>query len=188
MELKLTKTMSCRIAAQGRWGNAAAAFMGLSFFLRMVYYFGLRNLRDIGVFEVIFAVVLPLVISVAFILALKLPKLNQSRYLGILAAAAAVNYLFIATPSFAGILCDVLVLGLGVLVLGACEGFVPQRKWLLWADQGTLVFRVLFVDLFGFILPLGELNLLGYIPQCSNLFTVVALCMLTHALRLRKNG
>ena len=45
MELKLSKTTQCSLDAKGKWGSRAAAWMGLSFFLRMVYYFGLKNLR-----------------------------------------------------------------------------------------------------------------------------------------------
>ena len=59
MELNVSKSMTCRLAAKGRWGESAAAWMGLSFFLRMVYYFGLKNLNDVPVFEIIFSVVLP---------------------------------------------------------------------------------------------------------------------------------
>ena len=31
MELKFEKNMSCRLASRGKWGNLAAAWMGLSF-------------------------------------------------------------------------------------------------------------------------------------------------------------
>ena len=63
MELKLSKSMTCRLAAKGKWGEYAAAWMGLSFFLRMVYYFGFMNLKDVPGFEIVFSVVLPLLIG-----------------------------------------------------------------------------------------------------------------------------
>ncbi len=193
MELKLTKAMSCRVAVKGRWGNRAAAMMGVSFFLRMVYYFGLRNLRDVPTMEVVFSVVLPLLLGMAFLLTLKLFRLNlklseptQTRIVGVLAMAAALNYPLAAGIRLDEVVSDVLVLGLGVLLLGACEGYVPQRKWLLWVAVGTLAFRVLFVDLVGYILPLSQWDILGYLPQCANLFLTAALCCLAPALRLRK--
>ena len=48
MELKFEKNMSCRLASRGKWGSLAAAWMGLSFFLRMVWYFGLMNFNDLA--------------------------------------------------------------------------------------------------------------------------------------------
>lgn len=186
MELKLAKTMSCRVAARGRWGNYAAASMGLSFFLRMVYYFGLMNFNDIPGSEIVFRVVLPLAVSIAFILMLKVKALNQPILAGVMAAAFAVNYFFAETMSFGGIVSGVLVLALAALILAAILGYVPERKWLLWAAAAVLAFRVLFVDLFGYILPLSELKIVAYIPMCSNLFGVAAVCFLCSALRLRK--
>ena len=91
MELKFEKNMSCRLAARGKWGNLAAAWMGLSFFLRMVFYFGLTNFNDLGASELIFRVALPLLISVAFILVLKIKDLGKP----LLAAGLAVAYLML---------------------------------------------------------------------------------------------
>lgn len=186
MELKFEKSMSCRVAARGRWGNQAAAFMGLSFFLRMVYYFGLMNFNDIPAFEIVFRVVLPLAISIAFILMLKIRKLNYPLAAGVMAVLFAVNYFFAENMGAGGILSGILMLALAVLILLAVLGYVPERKWLLWAATGVLAFRVVFVDLFGYLLPLTELKLVTYIPMASNLFGVAALCILCSALRLRK--
>lgn len=186
MELKLSKSMECRLAARGRWGNAAAAWMGLSFFLRMAYYFGLRNLNDVPGMEIAFSVVLPLAVSVAFILMLKLPKLSHPLAAGILAVVFAVNYFFAETMSVGGVLSGVLVLAMAGLLLAAVLGYIPERKWLLWAGMAALGFRVLFVDLFGYLLPLSELKVVAYIPMASNLFGVAALASLCAALRLKK--
>lgn len=186
MDLKLSKTMTCRVAAKGRWGSTAAAGMGLSFFLRMVYYFGLTNLRDVGAFELIFRVVLPLAVSVVFILMLKIPKQNSPIAAGVLAAAYAVNYFFAAQMSFAGVVSALLVLAAAVLLLGAALGYVPERKWVVWAGAAALAWRFLFVDLFGYVLPLTEWKIIAYIPECSNLFGVAAVSLLCPALRLRK--
>ena len=186
MELKFAKNMSCRLAARGKWGSAAAAWMGLSFFLRMVYYFGLMNFNDLPAGEIVWRVVLPLAVSVAFILTLKVKRLGHPLVAGGLAVAWAVNYFFAETMSFGGVVSGILCLATAALVLAAALGYVPERKWLLWAGTGALLFRVLFVDLFSHILPLGEWNIVSYIPMASNLFGVAALSSLCAALRLRK--
>ena len=49
-----------------------------------------------------------------------------------------------------------------------------------------VAFRLLFVDVFGHILPLTELKLIAYIPRASNLFGVFSLASLCAALELKK--
>lgn len=186
MELKLSKSMTCRIAVKGRWGKAAAAWMGLSFFLRMVYYFGLQNMNDVPPFEIGFSVVLPLLISVAFILCLKLEKLNQPMVIAGLCVAFAVNGFLSEKLSFGVVLSAVLVLAMAGLILAAVLGYIPERKWLLRAGMAALGFRVLFVDLFGYILPLGDWQIVAWIPKASNLSGVAAISTLCVALRLKK--
>ena len=186
MELKLSKDTQCRLDAKGKWGCRAAAWMGLSFFLRMVYYFGLMNLKDVPGMEVAFSVVLPLIVSVALILMLKLPKLNYPIAAGGLSVAFAVNYFFMERMNFAGVLSGILVLAVAGLILAAVLGYIPERRWLLWAAMAALAFRVLFVDVFGYILPLTQLNPVAYIPRASNLFGAAAVCCLSAALELKK--
>lgn len=186
MELKFEKNMTCKLAARGKWGNAAAAWMGLSFFLRMVYYFGLKNLNDVPGFEIFFSVVLPLAVSVAFILMLKLPKLNHPMAAAGLAAGFAVNYFLTEQMGFGGILSGLGVLAMAALIVAAVLGYVPERKWLLWTGLGAMGIRVLFVDLFGWVLPLLKLQFSGAIPAASNLFGVLAIASLCAAMRLRK--
>ncbi len=186
MELKLSKSMTCRVSAKGSWGERAAAWMGLSFFLRMVYYFGFMNLNDIPGFEIAFSVVLPIAVSVVFILMLKLPKLSHPLAAAGLALAFAVNYFFAERMNVGGVLSGILVLAMAGLILAAVLGYIPERKWLLWAGMAVLGVRVLFVDLFGYVLPLSKLKLIAYIPKAANLFGVLAISCLCAALKLQK--
>lgn len=186
MKVKLSKSMTCDLGAQSTWGQRSAAWMGLSFFLRMVYYFAFLNLNDVPGGEIVFSVVLALAISVAFILVMKLKKLNNPMIAAGLAVAFAVNYFLTEQMNFGGVVCGILVLALAGMILAAVLGYIPERKWLLWTAAGVLGFRLLFVDVIGFILPLSELKLIAYIPHASNLFGVVALASLCAALKLKK--
>ena len=189
MELKLSKNTRCSLDAPGKYGSRAAAWMGLSFFLRMVYYFGLQNLNDLSGGEIAFSLVLPLIISAAFILVLKLPKLPKLNYpiaAASLSVAFAVNYFFMETMSFGGALSGILVLICAGMILAAVLGYIPERRWLLWAGMAALGFRVLFVDLFGYILPLTQWNPVAYISMASNLFGAAAVCCLCAALELKE--
>ena len=185
MELKLSKNTQCRLEAKGKWGHWAAAWMGLSFFLRMVYYFGLMNLNDVSGGEIFFSVVLPLIVSVAFILVLKLPKLNYPIAAACLAVALSLDYFLTERMSFGGVLSGILMLVAAGLSLAAVLGYIPERKWLLWTAMAALGFRVLFVDLFGYILPLTDWNPVSYIPMASNFFSVAAVACLCAALELK---
>ena len=186
MELKFDKTTVCRLAARGKWGNLAAAWMGLSFFLRMVWYFGLMNFNDLAGGEIALRVVLPLLISVGFILMLKLKALGLPMVSGVMALVYAVSYFFCETMTFGGVLSGILLLTTAGLLLAAVLGYVPERKWLIWAAVITVAFRLLFVDLLGYILPLSELKPFAYIPFASNACGLIAICYLSGALRLRK--
>ena len=184
MELKFEKNTACKIAARGKWGSAAAAWMGLSFFLRMVCYFGLKNLRDVPAMEIFFSVVLSLVIGIGLILVLKIPKLTHPLAVAGLTGAFAVNYLLTEQMHFGGIVSAIAVLALAGMIIAAILGYIPQRKWLLWTGIVTLGIRVLCVDLFGWVLPLLKLEFSGSILTASNLFAVTAFALLTAALRL----
>lgn len=189
MELKLSKSTLCRLDLESNWCRRAAAWMGLSFFLRMVYYFGLKNLNDVPGGEIAFSVILPLVVSVAFILLLKLPKLSGLNYpitAASLSMAVAVNYFLTEQMNVAGVLSGILLLAVAGGIMAAVLGYIPERKWLLWASMAALVFRALFVDLLGYILPLSQIDLIAYIPMASNLFAAAAVCCLSAALKLKK--
>ena len=186
MELKFEKTTVCRLAPRGKWGNLAAAWMGLSFFLRMVWYFGLMNFNDLAGGEIALRVVLPLLIAVGFILMLKLKALEIPAVAGVMAAVYSVSYFFAENMTLAGVLSGILLLATAGLILAAVLGYVPERKWLIWAAIATAAFRLVFVDLLGYILPLSELKPFAYIPFASNACGLIAICYLSCALRLRK--
>ena len=190
MELKLSKSTPCTLDLEDKWSHRAAAWMGLAFFLRMVYYFGLKNLNDVPGGEVFLSVVLPLIISVAFILVLKLPKLPMLNYpitVASLSLAVAVNYFFMERMNFGGVLSGLLILLVAGMILAAVLGYIPQRKWLLWAAMAAIAFRALFVDLFGYILPLTKIDLVAYVPMASNLFGAAAVCCVSATLKFKKS-
>ena len=186
MKLKLSKCMPCDLGAQSTWGQRAAAWMGLSFFLRMVFYFGFMILKDVPTGEIVFSVVLALTISVAFILMLKLKRLNLALVAAGLCVAFAVNYFLTEQMNFGGGVSASLVLAMAGMILASVLGYIPERKWLRWTGMAVGAFRLLFVDVFGYILPLSELKPFAYIPFASNACGLIAICYLSGALRLRK--
>lgn len=185
MKLTFEKNTVCRLALDSKWSRRAAAWMGLSIFLRMVYYFGLMNLRDVPGFEIFFSVVLTLAVCVGFILTLRLPKLHFPIVtLGLSLGFAALTF-FGGGLNFGSILSALVTLALAGLILAAFLGYIPERKWLLWAGVAALAVRILLVDL-GCLLPLTELDLFGYVRVSSTLFGTAAIASLGAALELKK--
>ncbi len=168
----------CTIAAESKWATYSAAAMGISFFLRMVYYFGLVNLRDVGGMELFFGLILPVLTALVFIAALKIPALRLNLVFLVLAAIVSIDYFFTTALSVSGVISGILQLAAAALFGAVCLGVVPQAQYLPLAGLAVLAFRVVFVDLFGLILPLNELALFQYVAQCANLFSMAALSLL----------
>ena len=185
MKLKLNPAglSGSSVDAGSKCAIYAAACMGGSFFLRMVYYFGLMNLRDIGGFELFFGLILPCLTAVVFVLALKIPVLNRNVVFLTLAAIAAVNYFFTASLGVSGVVSGILQLAAVILFGAVCLSLPVDRAWLRIAGAAVLAFRVIFVDLFGFLLPLGEFAPIPYVARCADLFSLAALSLLVLAVR-----
>lgn len=175
--MNLTKLLSgCEIDRDSKWARYAAAAMGGSFFARMVYYFGLVNLRDIGGGTLFAGLILPVLTAIVFILALKLPRLKHPVLFPVLAALCAVSYFFTATGAGA-IVSGVLQLAVVGLFVALCLGKLPKPELLPIGGLVMLAVRVLFADLFGFLLPLSEFALIPYVLQCADLFSMMALAL-----------
>lgn len=185
MKLNLNQTQGVvyTLDPGSKWCAYAAASMGIAFFLRIACYFAFSNLRDIGAFEIVFSLVLPVCLSAAFILTLKIPKLRNPLVLPIISAAIAVNYFLSAELSFSGILCGVLQLCAAATLMMAALGKLPNVSVAVTAGIAAIIFRVLFVDLFGFILPLTEFSPAVYLNQSYHLFALAAIAFLCLDLR-----
>ena len=116
----------------------------------------------------------------------ELKKLTHPMAAAGLCVAFAVNYFLTEQMNFGGVVSGILVLAMAGMILAAVLGYIPERKWLLWTGMAVVAFRLLFVDVIGYILPLTELKLIAYIPRASNLFGVFSLASLCAALQLKK--
>lgn len=176
--MNLTKLLSgCAVDQNSKWARYAAAAMGGSFFLRMVYYFGLVNLKDVGGGALFAGLILPALTAAVFVLAIKLPKLNHPAVFPALSVIVAVNYFFTATGTGA-IVSGVLQLLCVGLYLALCLGKLPKPELLPIASLAVLAVRVVFADLLGFLLPLAQFRLVPYVLQCADLCALASLSLL----------
>ena len=97
-----------------KWCGIFSAFMGGSLFFTTVRYFGLINLVDCGFGEILFLMILPMLISVAFVVLVWGMQLNAPGIYGILGMCCCA--LLIIGSIFTG---DILRIILSILGYGA---------------------------------------------------------------------
>lgn len=182
--MNLAKSARCHIRMQSRWASASAVCMGISVFLRTVYYFGLVNLRDLNGFEIAMDVIFPMVIAAGYLVMIKALQLNSPTLFGGLIGLYAVNYLMLMNATTAGVIVGVLLVITALLFIATGLGYVPVRLPVVGAAAVLVLFRFFVVDLNGYILPLTEFRPVVYLPDASNLFGILAVALMAPALQL----
>ncbi len=183
--MNLTRKVRCHIQMESRWAHASAVCMGLSVFLRSVYYFGLTNLNDLSGFDLSAHVIFPIILASGFLFMMKGLRVNSPILFGGLIAAYAINYMIIMDGSIASIVGAVLLVVTAVLFVVTAMGYFSNRLPLIMSGFFMLVFRVTAVDLFMYILPLDEFRPMSYLPEASNFFVLAAIAMMCAALQLK---
>ena len=121
---------------KSKWIQPCAMLMGLSFFLRIFYYFGFRFVSDWSFWDVIFQILLPLVFAGVFTISLWTMHRDLPGFYGILSAGFCI---LMATWSFYSgnflymLLCIIYYIPAGAVLLGTSTGLLP----------GTLVSTVM---------------------------------------------
>lgn len=183
--MNLTKRVRCQIRMDSRWANASAVCMGLSIFLRTVYYFGLVNLNDLDGFSLGVQVVVPMVLAAGYLLVIRGLRINSPILVGGLMTAYAVSGILMTDAGAAGMIAGVVLIAAAVLFVVTGIGYLPNRLPLIAAGAAALLIRFVAVDLMGCILPLAEFHPIAYLPEVSNLLGVAAIAVMCPALYLR---
>lgn len=184
--MNLTKLARCHIRMQSRWASASAVCMGISVFLRTVYYFGLINLRDLNGFEIAMDVIFPMVIAAGYLVMIKALQLNSPTLFGGLIGLYAVNYLLLMNATTAGVVVGALLVITALLFIATGLGFLPNRIPVVAAAAVLVLFRLVVVDLNGYILPVMEFRPVAYLPDASNLFGILAVALMAPALQVSR--
>lgn len=82
----------CVIRMEDRWITPSLLMAGLSFFILMVSYFGLRNLSDCSAAEIVFTLALPGVIMVGYMALMRGLRFPVTPVYGIMGAMLCVVY------------------------------------------------------------------------------------------------
>ena len=173
--MKLKQLIRYEMCFEGKWPDFCAAFMGVSFFLRILYYFGFLNLNDISGGEIFVSLILPLLLCCVFIVIFRLIKWNAPGIYAILGSAFCLLMLIWNFSSG-----DILRILLGtfmyiiaaVALLAAAGGYLPSKL------IATVIFGAIAVFRFCNY-SLEQPNIGAYIFEFSSISIIVSLVALT---------
>ena len=161
----------------GKSMSGALIMCGLAFFLRAVYYFGCVQIESVSFWELLTWMFLPMLLEAAFIVMLRVLRLNLPGIYAIMAAAVGLLMVF-QSFGYGSILRTILsiiaYLGCSVLIIGVAGGYLSKQI----AVAGYVVTAL--VRFFGF--ELGQmvfrLRLTAFIKDATGLFALIGLMYL----------
>ena len=162
-----------------KWTAACGALMGLSFFLRIVYYFGLMNLRDVGIIELLTSAIIGIILCGGAVICLNGLRLDAPGLYGLMGALQCFLLIILSftTGSPVRIILAIIWYVLAALVfLATVGGYLPGRL------LAGLMFAIpFFVRLFFF--DIGRIGLIKWFQELAVLSVLVALGCLAMGLK-----
>lgn len=179
--MKLKQYLRFEVNFKSRWIETSAALMGISIFLRILFYFAVTNLRDIGGLELFFSMLLGLALSSVFIICLTCLRLNAPGLYGIIGTAICLTYIvlsFMSGDPVRIVLSFFWYLLSAIVLLATTGGYLPGRLFsaLLFATAVTV--RFFFYDL-------GKLNFVEWVRELPALCIIASLGCLVMGFRPR---
>lgn len=181
--MRLKKYNQYHVDFDSKWTGACGALMGLSFFLRIVYYFALMNLKDVPFIEMLTSMILGILLCGGFVVCLICFRLNAPGLFGILGVAQCA-ILMLATFTSGNILRIILAILwyvlCAVVFVVTINGNLPGRLLagaLFWF--GAFV-RIVFFDL-------GKIGLFLWVQEFAVLSVLIALGCFAMGLKAANN-
>lgn len=169
--MNLKRYTQFHINFDSKWIATASALMGLSFFLRIVYYFGLVSLRDVGVIELIASVIIGILLCGGFVVFLQCLRRNAPGLYGIIGAAQCLMIIilsFTTGDAWRIVLAVIWYVLAGSVLLATVGGYLPGRL------LGAVMFFIPFIVRF-FFYDLGHIGLIRWVQELAVLSILVAL-------------
>jgi len=162
-----------------KYTSACSALMGLSFFLKLAYYFALVSFRDVQVLELIGSMIIGIVISGGMVVCLKCVHYNAPKMYGLVGVLECVILLLL---SFTG--------GNTLRIVLSLLWYVPTAVILLMTINGYLPGRLLSAVMFWiaavvrfFLFDLGKLSLIRWFGELAVIAMLVAFGCLVMGLK-----
>lgn len=173
--MKLNQMIRVRYQVQfdSKWISYSAFFAGLMFFLLCVEYFGLKNLSEIGMGDILVSVALPLLILTCFVILLRGFRFKVTPVYGII---SAVFCLFMIVRAFSGSAGNTLIAVIWYLLAGGIAvattfGLIPGRAYMILAFLLPVLYRLVLVDVDFYF---KTRDFLGFVPEAAVLSGLLA--------------
>lgn len=156
-----------RIRFESAWTHYTTVLTGLSFFLLVVNFFGIRNLQDCSVLEIVFSMFLPMAIWITFMILLRgLHFQNPKLYgaLGALYCLSMIVHAFSYEAIFMTVIAVIWYLLTAFICLCTTIGCIANRAYMSLAFLLPVIYRFFFVDLGKYVL---KLDILGFMPDAA---------------------
>ena len=165
-----------------KWIAAASAMMGLSFFLRIVYYFALVSLRDVGFIELMSSVIIGILLCGGFVVCLQCLRMNAPGLYGMIGAAQCLMIIilsFTTGDAWRIVLAIIWYVLTGLILLATVGGYLPGRLLAAVMFVIPLVVRFFFYDI-------GHIGLIRWVQELAVLSILVALPCFVMGLTAKK--
>ena len=182
-QLSAARTVSWRIDAHSKPAQASAALMAAFAFLRAVYYFGTADIASWGAGALIFELILPGLLALAFAALLRAVYYRESLVYGILSGVFClflVGWGLHTWGGFWGAAGTVWYLLTAALLAGTVLGYVEEPLYLTAAFFIPPVLRLLVRDLGQYVF---SLKLIAFLPEASILCLLCGLGCFSLSLR-----
>ena len=168
---------------KGKWVTRCAALMGVSLFVRVVYFFGLMNFTQCTAGQIFFDMVLSMGLCVVFLILLSAMRRNAPGLYAVLGTCFMVLIMITTFASGNALRIVLAVLGYSVaslVLIATIGGYLPGRLLSSLMILIPLAVRFLCFDL-------GSLGLFQWVLEASWLLVLASLFCLTRALKPAKH-
>lgn len=162
---------------KGKWVTRSAALMGVSLFVRVVYFFGLMNFTQCSGAQIVFDMVLSMGLCSVFLAFMSAMRRNAPGLYAILATGFLILTMITTFSSGDALRIVLAVLGYSaaaVALIATVGGYLPNRLL-----SSLLLLLVLVIRLFSY--DLGNLGVFQWVLEISWLLVLASLFCLSRA-------
>lgn len=168
----------------GKWAGIAAALAGFGFFLYCVYYFGITNIIDCSILEVLFQMLLPMALLAAFTVLWQMKRYDAFYVYTLMGGLYCIamffrifSYSSVILMILEGILYAAAAIVCFLVVSGRSNKFQNITRVILVA----LAFRMLFV-LFQYVFTL---SLFSLVREVAALFGIAVFAVMVKCIKVK---
>ncbi len=169
--MRFKKYTRFHVNFSSNWTATFGLFMGTAFFLRLVYYFGLMSLKDVGIIELLTSALIGICLCGSAVVFLNCLHRDAPGLYGLMGAVQCLLvFILTCTTGNVGriILAFVWYALTALILLATVGGYLPGR--LLAA---AMFFMSTFVRFFFF--DLGHIGIIRWVQELAVLCTLMAL-------------